>query len=144
MTDSWPPDPAKPSSPPPGPESGPSPYQQPPPPGYPQPPPHYQQGYPPPYPGGYGARPGWNGFAIASLVLGIVWMYAIGSILALVFGYKARNQIRESGEQGSGLATAGIVLGWVGIAGTILLFVFFVLLVSLSDDNLSMGLALRG
>jgi small-conductance mechanosensitive channel len=58
---------------------------------------------------------GTNGFAIASLVLGIVWIYWIGSILALVFGYVAKNQIRRTGEGGSGLATAGIVLGWVGV-----------------------------
>jgi hypothetical protein len=58
-----------------------------------------------------------NGFAIASLVLGIVWIYCIGSILALVFGYKARKQIDESNgrEGGRGLATAGIVLGWIGV-----------------------------
>lgn len=58
-----------------------------------------------------------NGFAIASLVLGIVWAMGIGSILALVFGYVAKGQISGSGGQqvGSGLATAGIVLGWVGV-----------------------------
>ncbi len=48
-------------------------------------------------------------------MLGILWLYWIGSILALVFGYVAKNQIRERGEGGSGLATAGIVLGWVGV-----------------------------
>ncbi|HEY5012778.1 MAG TPA: DUF4190 domain-containing protein, partial [Acidimicrobiia bacterium] len=37
-----------------------------------------------------------NGFAIASMVLGIIWIYWIGSILALVFGYMARKQIDES------------------------------------------------
>jgi hypothetical protein len=49
------------------------------------------------------------------MVLGIVWVYWIGSILALVFGYVARNQIRERGEGGDGMAIAGIVLGWVGV-----------------------------
>ena len=58
-----------------------------------------------------------NGMAVASLVLGIVWIYGIGSILALVFGYVGRNQIDQSGgvEAGRGLATAGIVLGWIGV-----------------------------
>lgn len=68
-----------------------------------------------------------NGLAVASLVLGIVWLYWIGSILALVFGYRAKNQIDRSGgrEGGRGLAVAGIVLGWVGMAflGLMLLFV---------------------
>ena len=56
-----------------------------------------------------------NGFAIASLVLGILWLYWVGSILALVFGYIARSQIQERGESGGGMATAGIVLGWIGV-----------------------------
>ena len=63
-----------------------------------------------------------NGFAIAALVLGIVWMYGIGSILALIFGYKAKGEIDRSGGQqtGRGMAIAGIVLGWVGVGGAIL------------------------
>jgi hypothetical protein len=43
-----------------------------------------------------------NGFAIASMVLGIVWIYGIGSILALVFGYIAKGQIKEQGQAGGG------------------------------------------
>jgi hypothetical protein len=55
--------------------------------------------------------------AVASLVMGILWIYWIGSILALVLGYVARNEIdRERGRLGGrGMATAGIVLGWVEI-----------------------------
>ncbi|MER3452827.1 MAG: hypothetical protein C4344_03950 [Acidimicrobiia bacterium] len=88
-----------------------------PPPQWPSPPPGWQPyGQVPPQ------RTGTNGFAIASLVLGIVWVYGIGSILALVFGYIAKRKIRETGESGSGLATAGIVLGWVGV-GWLLVFI---------------------
>ena len=78
------------------------------------PPPGYGNGYPPPYGYGYAPRRT-NGFAIASMVLGIVWIYWIGSVLALVFGYVARSQIRERGEGGDGMAIAGIVLGWIGV-----------------------------
>ena len=49
-----------------------------------------------------------SGLAIASLVLGILWVYWIGSILALVFGYVARKEILAGKKQGQGLATAGI------------------------------------
>lgn len=73
-----------------------------------------QHGYPP-YPYPYAPPPRTNGLAIASMVLGIVWIYWIGSILALIFGYAARRQIRERGEGGEGMAMAGIVLGWVGV-----------------------------
>ncbi len=58
-----------------------------------------------------------NGMAIASMVLGIGVFWVITSILALVFGYTARKQIAESQgtQQGGGMATAGIVLGWTGL-----------------------------
>lgn len=73
----------------------------------------------------YVAQPRTNGLAVASLVLGIVWLWWIGSILALVLGYSARAQIRRShGQQsGEGLAIAGIVLGWVGVATLVVLAV---------------------
>lgn len=66
-----------------------------------------------------------SGLAIASLVLGILFMWGIGSILALVFGYRGRTQIDQSGGdlQGRGMATAGVVLGWIGLALAIFLFV---------------------
>ncbi len=92
------------------------------------PPGYSPPGHPGPY--GYPGYPGYpvqrpiNGFAIASLVLGIVWLWWIGSILALIFGYTARKQIRERGQSGDGLAIAGIVLGWVGV-GFLALFLIF-------------------
>jgi hypothetical protein len=57
-----------------------------------------------------------NGLAIASLLLAVLWFAGIGAVLALVFGYRARSQIKNSAgtQTGSGLATAGI-LGWIGI-----------------------------
>ena len=68
-----------------------------------------------------------NGMAIASLVLGILWIWWVGSVLALIFGYVAKNQIDESGgaQGGRGLAIAGIVLGWVGM-GALVIFLILV------------------
>ena len=64
-----------------------------------------------------------NGFAVASLVLGILGIVACGvpAVLALVFGYKARKQIAASGggQSGRGMATAGIVLGWIWLGLTV-------------------------
>jgi hypothetical protein len=44
--------------------------------------------------------------------------YAIGSILAVIFGVIAQNQIKASGgrDGGAGLAKAGLILGCIGIA----------------------------
>jgi hypothetical protein len=97
---------------------GPDPYS-----GYPATPPAQGVPYGQPYGYGYPPPPRTNGLAIASMVLGILWLYWVGSILALVFGYVARKQIRERGEAGGGMATAGIVLGWVGVGVLGLAFV---------------------
>ena len=67
-----------------------------------------------------------NGMAIASLVLGIVWAGWIGSILAVILGFAASKRIRERHEGGDGLALAGIILGWVGIATLIVTIVLIV------------------
>ena len=67
------------------------------------------------------------------MVLGILWLYWIGSILALVFGYVAKGQIdRSAGRQtGRGMAIAGIVLGWIGVG---FLALFIVLALAFGDD----------
>lgn len=56
-----------------------------------------------------------NGLAVASMVLGIIWIWWIGSVLAVIFGHVALSQISEHGGGGRGMAIAGVVLGWVGV-----------------------------
>jgi hypothetical protein len=52
------------------------------------------------------------------MVLGIVWVFWLGSILAVIFGHIALSQIKRSmgALTGRGMAIAGLVLGYVGIA----------------------------
>ncbi len=59
-----------------------------------------------------------NGLAVASLVLGILWIGGLGSLLALIFGIIGLRTIdrSEGTETGRGLAIAGIVLGAVGVS----------------------------
>ena len=66
-----------------------------------------------------------NGLAIASLVLGLLWITWIGSVLAVVFGHVALRQIAraEGGEAGRGMAIAGLVLGYIGLATLLLTLV---------------------
>lgn len=82
-----------------------------------------QQGYPP-------AAPQSSTTAMISLIasiLGLTLFPTIGSIIGLVLGYMARNEIRANpGMQGDGLATAGIILGWVGIGLLVLGLCIFV------------------
>jgi predicted PurR-regulated permease PerM len=77
-----------------------------------------------------------SGMAIASLVLGILWVYWLGSILALIFGYLAKSEIRRSEEkmEGNGLATAGIILGWVGV-GTLVFMLVLVIIAAIMDKE---------
>ena len=67
-----------------------------------------------------------NGFAIASMILGILWLYWLGSILALIFGYVALSQIRRRGGGGRGMAIAGVVLGWIGVIAAIAAIVLLI------------------
>ena len=78
-----------------------------------------------------------NGLAIASLVCGcLFFIYFIPSILALVFGYIAKGQIDRSNgaEGGRGMAIAGIILGWIGVAFMVLFLIIFVALVDNTND----------
>lgn len=94
--------------------------------------------YPHPYPYGYmPIQRRTNGLAIASLVLGITWIWWVGSLLAVIFGIVAHRQINQSNgtQTGGGMATAGIVLGWLGIVVFVLFMVFAVALSATSPTS---------
>ena len=85
-----------------------------------QPAPQSQQASPQPNPD-WQPGPGTPGKAIAALILSIVGLVLcpyVFSVLALVFGYMARGEIKRSGGAlgGDGLALAGIIIGWGSIA----------------------------
>jgi hypothetical protein len=63
-----------------------------------------------------------NGLAIASLVCGLAQLPSFGLTMlpAVILGHVARGQIRRTGEDGMGLATAGVVLGWIGVGFAVL------------------------
>lgn len=66
-----------------------------------------------------------NGKATASLITGIIGMLVfpiVFSVLAVVLGTAARNEIKASGgwQTGEGSAIAGIVLGIIGLVGWVI------------------------
>ena len=65
----------------------------------------------------------------------LFFVCGIGSILAVIFGHIARKQIRERGEQGSGLATAGLIIGYIGIGIVALYFVSVILIYSTDSSG---------
>jgi hypothetical protein len=60
-----------------------------------------------------------NGIAIGSMICGIAEIFTLGfaAIPAVILGHCARAQIRRTGERGDGMAIAGLILGYLGIAG---------------------------
>jgi hypothetical protein len=57
--------------------------------------------------------------AIGSLVTSIACLLVfggIGSFIGAILGHVALGQIKRTGEQGRGLAIAGIIIGWVATA----------------------------
>lgn len=90
--------------------------------------PYRAPGYPyPPY-GGY--PPPTNAMAVASLVCAFVF-----APLGIVFGHLSLSQIRRSGEQGRGMAIAGLVIGYVVTIGAILLLVVGLMFLSWAARN---------
>ena len=63
-----------------------------------------------------------NGKAKGSLLFGVLApVTGVTGVPAVVLGHMARKEIRHGDETGDGLAVAGLVLGWMSIAGWVLL-----------------------
>ena len=60
-----------------------------------------------------------NGLAIGSLVCALLGI----SLPAVIMGHIARRQIRDGNQAGDGLAVAGLVIGWLGMAFYALIFI---------------------
>ncbi|HEU0182561.1 DUF4190 domain-containing protein [Agromyces sp. NPDC004153] len=92
-------------------------------PAYGQPAPAYGQpapGYGQPY--GQPAKKT-NVLAIVSLIAsiaGFVIAWGIGSIVGIICGHISLSQIKKTGEEGRGLAVAGLIVGYIGLALAIL------------------------
>jgi hypothetical protein len=89
----------------------------------------------------YGAQPGYgqpayvpvvattNTMAILSLVFAFIFAPA-----AVVLGHMAKKQISQTGEQGGGLATAGLVLGYI-FSGVIVLYCVGLIILGVVSAN---------
>jgi hypothetical protein len=78
-----------------------------------------------------------NGLAIASLVVslaGVLFLacYGGGGLIGLVgaiLGHVAKRQIAQRGEAGGGMATAGIIIGWIVLALGIVVLVGIIIFI---------------
>ncbi|GIF70649.1 DUF4190 domain-containing protein [Asanoa siamensis] len=89
----------------------------------------------PAYPGYGYAVAKTNTLAIASLVCALAGLVTgLSAPVGAVLGHIARRQIRERGEQGDGLALAGIIVGWIltGLGVAYLLFLLVIIIVAIT------------
>lgn len=79
---------------------------------------------------------GTNTLAVVSLVFGILaflLLPLIGALVAVVCGHHGRSQIRRRGQDGSGLALAGLILGYINISIFVLGIVAAIVLPAYQD-----------
>ncbi len=97
----------------------------------PVPPPSYGA-YPPPYdPYGYPRPRPTNGMAIASLICAFLF-----APLGIIFGHVSLSQIKRTGEDGHGLAVAGLVISYLITIGTLIAVVLIVVLAVVMANNM--------
>ena len=91
----------------------------------------YQGGYPMAAPYYPPAPQPTNGLAIGSLVCALMSL----SLPAVIMGHIARRQIKERNQSGDGLAIAGLVIGWLGMALQALFVITLIVAASGSGGN---------
>jgi Domain of unknown function (DUF1707)/Domain of unknown function (DUF4190) len=99
-----------------------------------------------------GVMPGWpvpayqppppsgtNSMAIASMVLGVAEFFTGGltAIPAVICGHVARRQMKQTAQRGDGLATSGLVLGYMAI-------IFWSVLIAASLVGVAISIAHNG
>ena len=82
---------------------------------------------------------GTNSMAIASMVLGVAEFFTMGltAVPAVICGHIARRQMRMTQQRGEGLATSGLVLGYMAI-------IFWSVLIAASLVGVAISIAHNG
>jgi uncharacterized membrane protein len=82
---------------------------------------------------------GTNSMAVASMVLGVAEFFTMGltAIPAVICGHIARRQMKMTSQQGEGLATSGLVLGYMAI-------IFWAVLIAATLVAMAMSIARTG
>lgn len=103
---------------------------------YPQQPyPYAQPGYAQP---GYAPGPGTDGLAVGALISGIAGLSVvplIASVVAIVLGIMSLGRIRASGQEGRGMAIAGIVMGAIGVVFLLLAIVALLVFLGVASTH---------
>ena len=65
----------------------------------------------------------------------MLWISFLGSIMAVIFGHIALRNIRRTHASGRGLAIAGLILGYIGVAILALGILFVIIGVATSSSS---------
>jgi hypothetical protein len=78
-----------------------------------------------------------NGYAVAALICGVAQPFTgmLSTIPAIAFGHVARGQIRRTGEDGKGMATWGLALGWAGLTFMLLFLLGIIAAVTVATSG---------
>ncbi|WP_338900329.1 DUF1707 and DUF4190 domain-containing protein [Streptomyces sp. TG1A-60] len=78
-----------------------------------------------------------NGKAVGSMICGVLTTMTMGltGIPAVVLGHTARAEMKRTGEGGEGFALAGIILGWLSVAGWALFLALMVIAGTASNSG---------
>ena len=92
------------------------------------------QGWPP---AGPPVRRPSNSLALASMILGIAEFPTMGltAIPAIVCGHEARQEMRQTGESGDGMAVVGLVLGYLAVIAWTLVIIGVVMYTARQAQN---------
>jgi len=97
-----------------------------------------QASYPQPV---YQPRPSTDGFAITSMVLGIIatlscYLGIIPGIIAIVFGHISMGKFKRNPQLGGkGMAIAGLVCGYIGITVTVCFCIFVFIIANEASEG---------
>lgn len=91
----------------------------------------------PQHPYGYPPQPKPQQNAILALVLSCVGFVTCGitAIVGVIFGHIAMGKIKRGEEDGRGLALAGLIIGYVVIAGWVLYFAFIIIMIAVAANQ---------
>ena len=75
-------------------------------------------------------------FSFVASLLGLAMVVPIaGSIIGIIFGKRAMDQVEESGERGGGLAQAAVIFGYFGLVtlGLVLIMIAIIVIAARSS-----------
>ena len=78
-----------------------------------------------------------NSLALTSMIVSIVSvaMCPLIGIVGAIMGHKAKGQIRQTGEDGDGMATAGIIVGWIVFGLFVAVIVVYAVVIAIAAAN---------